>query len=64
MNKFRYITSCNFSLFYPKWSARIQNYLQDKMEIIRCCTEKYRVKDFEDKMAPINLLLWRIVFMI
>ena len=59
MSSFKYIASCNFTLFYPEWSARIQHYLRDKLEIIRCCTEKYRVKDFEDKMAPSVAELWK-----
>ena len=59
MKRFRYITSCNFTLFYPEWSARIQNYLEGRMELIRCCTEKYRVRDFEDKMAPTVAEQWK-----
>lgn len=59
MKRFRYIASCNFSLFYPEWSIRIQNYLQGKMEIIRCCTDKYRVKEFNDMMPDSIAEQWK-----
>lgn len=59
MPRFKYITSCNFTLFYPDWSARIQHYLSSKLEMMRCCTEKYRVKDFEDQMALSVAKLWK-----
>ena len=59
MPNYRYIASCNFTLFYPEWSACIQNYLQGKVDIIRCCTEKYRVKDFEEQMAPSVAEQWQ-----
>lgn len=59
MKQFRYIASCNFTLFYPKWSARIQHHLKSRMDIIRCCTDKYRVKDFEDMMAPAVADQWK-----
>ena len=59
MKKFRYIASCNFTLFYPEWSIRIQNFLKGRMDIIRCCTDKYRVKDFEDMMSPSVAEQWK-----
>lgn len=59
MKTFRYIASCNFTLFYPEWSTRIRNYLQSRMEIIRCCTDKYRVKDFEDMMPAAAAEQWK-----
>ena len=53
-NCFRYIASCVFTRDYPELSLRIQDYLKQRfdMEIIRCCAEKYKVKQFEDVMAP------------
>ena len=59
MNRFRYIASSNFSLFYPEWSARIQHYLRGKMDIIRCCTDKYRIKDFEEMMPDSIAEQWK-----
>lgn len=59
MKQFRYIASCNFTLFYPEWSARIQRFLKGRMDVIRCCTEKYRVKDFENMMPPSVAEQWR-----
>lgn len=61
MDKFRYVASCNFTLFYPELSKRIQNYLRTlpSVEIIRCCTDRYRVKDFEDKMPAEVAEQWR-----
>ena len=59
MKQFRYIASCNFTLFYPEWSARIQRFLKGRMDVMRCCTEKYRVKDFENMMPPSVAEQWR-----
>ena len=52
--KYRYIASCVFTRDYPELSLRIQDYLKERfgMEIIRCCAEKYKVRQFEEVMAP------------
>ena len=44
--KYRYIASCVFTRDYPELSLRIQDYLKERfgMEIIRCCAEKYKVR--------------------
>ena len=49
-NCFRYIASCVFTRDYPELSLRIQDYLKQRfeIEIIRCCADKYKVKQFED----------------
>lgn len=54
MKRFRYIASCVFTRDYPELSFRIQDYLKDTfgMEIIRCCTDRYKVRDFEELMPP------------
>ena len=48
--KYRYIASCVFTRDYPELSLRIQDYLKERfgMEIIRCCAEKYKVRQFEE----------------
>lgn len=50
--KYRYIASCIFTRDYPELSLRIQDYLKERfgMEIIRCCAEKYKVRQFEEVM--------------
>ena len=52
MDKFRYVASCNFTLFYPELSRKIQDYFRTlpDIDIIRCCTKSYKIKDFEDRM--------------
>ena len=52
--KYRYIASCVFTRDYPELSLRIQDYLKERfgIEIIRCCAEKYKVRQFEEVMAP------------
>lgn len=58
---FRYIASCIFTRDYPELSLRIQDYLTASfgIEIIRCCAEKYKVKQFEDVMAPSVSERWK-----
>ena len=61
MKKYRYVASCNFTLFYPELSVRVQDYLKTRpdMDIVRCCTDRYKVKEFEDKMAPSVAQQWK-----
>ena len=60
-NCFRYIASCVFTRDYPELSLRIQDYLKQRfeIEIIRCCADKYKVKQFEDVMAPSVCERWK-----
>ena len=59
--KFRYIASCVFTRDYPEQSLRIQDYLKERfgMEIIRCCADKYKVRQFEEVMAPSVCERWK-----
>ena len=59
--KSRYIASCVFTRDYPELSLRIQDYLKQRfeIEIIRCCADKYKVKQFEDVMAPSVCERWK-----
>ena len=59
--KYRYIASCVFTRDYPELSLRIQDYLKERfgMEIIRCCAEKYKVRQFEEVMAPSVCEQWK-----
>lgn len=59
--KYRYIASCVFTRDYPELSLRIQDYLKQRfgMDIIRCCADKYKVKQFEDVMAPSVCERWK-----
>lgn len=61
MEKFRYVASCNFTLFYPELSLRIQDFLSQRpdVDIIRCCTDRYKVKEFEDKMPAEVSQQWK-----
>jgi hypothetical protein len=60
-NNFTYIASCVFTKENPELSFRIQKYLQQKhgMEIIRCCVEKYKVKEFEESMPALIQDDWK-----
>lgn len=59
--KYRYIASCVFTRDYPELSLRIQNYLKQRfgIGIIRCCADKYKVKQFEEVMAPSVCEQWK-----
>ncbi len=61
MNKFKYVASCNFTLYYPELSLKVQEFMsrQPGVEIIRCCTKSYKVKEFEDKMPECAADKWR-----
>lgn len=61
MKRFRYVASCNFTLYYPELSLRIQDYLRARpdVEIIRCCTDRYKVKEFEEKMPASVAQRWK-----
>ncbi|MCH5235918.1 MAG: hypothetical protein J1E16_11545 [Muribaculaceae bacterium] len=50
MEKFKYIASCNFTLFYPELSRKVQDVMHTRpdVDIIHCCTDRYKVKEFEE----------------
>lgn len=52
MAKEYYIAACVFTARFPALSERIQRYVHTRfqMPIVRCCTPKFMVKDFEDQM--------------
>ncbi|MDE7169408.1 MAG: hypothetical protein K2N67_04350 [Mucispirillum sp.] len=47
-----YIASCVFSERHPKLSEKIIEYVSARhnIPIVRCCTPKYKLKEFENKM--------------
>src|SRR5574344_12520 len=53
-SNYKYIASCVFTLRYPQLSGRIQEFLLNHFRgicIMRCCTEKYKVREYEEKMT-------------
>lgn len=61
MKNYRYIASCLFTRDYPELSFRIQDYLKGKfgVEIIRCCADKYKVRQFEECMPDSIYQRWK-----
>lgn len=61
MSKFRYIASCNFTLFYPELSSRILDFMSRRpdVEVIRCCADRYKVREFEEKMPASVAQRWK-----
>ena len=50
MDKF-YVASCVFTEEYPALSKKICDYMREKsVPIIRCCVDKYKVTEFEERM--------------
>lgn len=47
-----YIASCVFTERFPELSERIQAYVRARhgMDVVRCCVQKYKVREFEDRM--------------
>ncbi len=47
-----YIVSCVFTSRFPELSKRVQAYITGRfgMEMVRCCTPKYKLKEFTEKM--------------
>ena len=47
-----YVASCVFTEESPQLSKRIQKYITERfnMPIIRCCVDKYKVEEFEQRM--------------
>lgn len=61
MGTYRYIASCLFTRDYPKLSFCIQDYLRKNfgMDIIRCCADKYKVREFEERMPSSIQQRWK-----
>ncbi len=55
-----YIASCVFTSRFPELSKRIQSYITEsqKMQIVRCCTPKYKLQIFEDQMPENYRSTW------
>ncbi len=47
-----FVASCVFTEEYPELSRKVQNYVRERFDlpVIRCCVEKYKVKEFEERM--------------
>ena len=48
-----YVASCVFTEEYPKISEKVCDYVRErfKMPIIRCCVDKYKVLEFEQRIS-------------
>ncbi len=55
-----YIASCVFSERHAALSERIIHYISERhhLPIVRCCTRRYKVKEFEDKMVEPVKDIW------
>ena len=51
-DKHIYIAGCVFARMYPSLNVKVQEYIKKRfgMQIMRCCTEKYKVKEFEEEL--------------
>lgn len=60
-HNFTYIASCVFTREEPELSVKIQDYLQQRldMQIIRCCVRSYRVEEFTAEMPDWLQQRWR-----
>ena len=58
-----YIASCVFTEEYPQLSKKIQNYITERFQIpiIRCCVDKYKVEEFEQRMPEWYRNEWRSI---
>ena len=59
-NKF-YVASCVFTEEYPALSQKICEYLRGKVPIIRCCVDKYKISEFEERMPADYREFWRSI---
>ena len=62
MNQKFYVASCVFTEEYPALSKKICDYLRGKsVPIIRCCVDKYKVAEFEERMLEDYRDEWRAI---
>ena len=56
-----FIASCIFTSKFPELSLKIQEYVKEKhgAKIVRCCTPKYKIKEFEDAMSGKCADVWK-----
>lgn len=60
MNQKFYVASCVFTEEYPALSKKICDYLRG-MPIIRCCVDKYKILEFEERMPADYREFWRSI---
>ncbi|MBD3879082.1 MAG: hypothetical protein SR1Q5_05290 [Quinella sp. 1Q5] len=62
LDKF-YVASCVFTEEYPTLSRKVQSYVRErfKLPIIRCCVDKYKVAEFEERMPEDYRDEWRAI---
>ena len=57
-----YVASCVFTEEYPALSKKICDYVREKsVPIIRCCVDKYKVAEFEERMPENYRDEWRAI---
>ena len=58
-----YIASCIFTEDFPALSQKIQEYIARRFElpIIRCCVDKYKVEEFEQRMPEWYRPQWQSI---
>lgn len=58
-----YIASCVFTEEFPALSQKIQDYIAQRFDlpIIRCCVDKYKVEEFEQRMPDWYRSQWRSI---
>ena len=52
MSKKFFVAGCVFTEEYPALSRKVQAYVRERfnLPIIRCCVDKYKVAEFEQRM--------------
>lgn len=62
LDKF-YVASCVFTEEYPALSRKVQAYVRERfnLPIIRCCVDKYKVTEFEERMPEDYCDEWRAI---
>lgn len=63
MSKKFYVASCVFTEEFPALSQKIQDYITRRfdMPLIRCCVDKYKVEEFEQRMPEWYREHWRSI---
>ena len=57
-----YVASCVFTEEYPALSKNICDYMRGKsIPIIRCCVDKYKIEEFEQRMPENYRDEWRAI---
>ena len=63
MNQKFYVASCVFTEGAPALSRKVQAYVRERfnLPIIRCCVDKYKVAEFENRMSEDYRDEWRAI---